>query len=108
MNATLRAAIHLGIDYDTNVRFEKNYLWKTTGQLFRETEKLSSDQTETAGIRLNNFQDSKGGYRQAYCTVELINTPLPRSTSFPTRCCVWEEWETIPINLGRTRLSGIQ
>ena len=30
------------------------------------------------------------------CTVGLVNTPLPRSTSCPTRCCVWEEWETIP------------
>ena len=34
--------------------------------------------------------------------------PLPRSTSFPIRCCVWEEWETILLNLGRTRFSGIQ
>ena len=37
MNTTLRAAVHLGKDYDTNMRFVENYLWKTTGQLFRET-----------------------------------------------------------------------
>ena len=57
MNCILRAAIHLGKDYDMNLRVVKNYLWKTTGQLFRETEKLFSDQTEIADISLINFQD---------------------------------------------------
>ena len=56
-NTTLRAAVHLGKDHDTNLRFIKNYLWKTTGQLFRETEKLISGQTETTGISLISFQD---------------------------------------------------
>ena len=28
MNTTLRAAVHLGKDYDMNLRFVKNYLWK--------------------------------------------------------------------------------
>ena len=57
MNTTLRAAVHLGKDYDMNVRLAKNYLWKTPGQLFRETEKLVSGETETTGKRLINFQD---------------------------------------------------
>ena len=46
MNATLRAAVHLGKDYEANLRYVKNHLWKTAGQLFRETEKLVSGQTE--------------------------------------------------------------
>ena len=57
MNTTLRAAVHLGKDHDTNLRFVKNFLWKATGQLFRETEKLISGQPETTGISLINFQD---------------------------------------------------
>ena len=57
MNTTLRAAVHLGEDYDTNLRSVKIYLWKTTGQLFRETEKLISGQTEPTGISLISFQD---------------------------------------------------
>ena len=57
MNTSLRAAVHLGKDYDKNLRFVKNYLWKTTGQLFRETEKLISGQTEITDINLINFQD---------------------------------------------------
>ena len=40
-----------------NLRFVKNYLWKTRAQFFRETEKLNSGDTETAGISLINFQD---------------------------------------------------
>ena len=57
MNTTHRAAVHLGEDYDTNLRYVKIYLWKTTGQLFRETEMPISCQTETTGISLINFQD---------------------------------------------------
>ena len=33
---------YLGKDYDMNFRFVKNHLWKTAGQLFRETKKLVS------------------------------------------------------------------
>ena len=40
MNATLKAAVHLGNDHDVNLRREKNSSWRTTGQLFRETEKV--------------------------------------------------------------------
>ena len=51
MNTTLRAAVHLGQDYDMNLRFLKNHLWKTSGQLLRKTGKLVSGQPETAGPR---------------------------------------------------------
>ena len=57
MNSFLRAAVRLGKDHCTNLRSVKNCLWKTTGQLFRETDKLISGQTETTGISLINFQD---------------------------------------------------
>ena len=59
MNTTLRAAVHLGKDHDMNLRFVKKYLWKKRRQRFRETEKLISGQTETTGISLINFQDSR-------------------------------------------------
>ena len=51
MNTTLRAAVHLGKDYDANLRCVKNHL--------RRREKLVSGQTETAGISLINFQDAR-------------------------------------------------
>ena len=40
-----------------NVRNVQNSSWRTTGQLFRETEKLISSQTETTGINLIDTQD---------------------------------------------------
>ena len=33
MNTTLRAAVHLGTGHDVNLRFTKNYLLETTGQI---------------------------------------------------------------------------
>ena len=67
MNTTLRSAVHLGKDYGAFLRYVKSHLWKTAGQLFRDTEKLVRGQTETTGISIINFQ-GLGGYRQAYCT----------------------------------------
>ena len=40
-----------------NLRNVQNSSWRTTGQLFRETEKLISGQTETTGINLIDTQD---------------------------------------------------
>ena len=59
MNTTLRAAVHLGKDYDMNLRCVKKYLWKTTGQLFLEKLKSWSAvrQEQTTGKSLTNFQD---------------------------------------------------
>ena len=57
MNTTLRAAVHIVKDFDANLRFVKDYLRKTTGQLFKEKEELISGQTETTGISWINFQD---------------------------------------------------
>ena len=42
MNATLKAATHLGNDHDVNLRNVKNYSWRSTRELFGEREKLIS------------------------------------------------------------------
>ena len=51
LNATLRAAVHLGQDYEVNLRYVKNNLWNSVGQLSNETGKLISDQTEITGVK---------------------------------------------------------
>ena len=61
MNTTLRAAVHLGKDDDMNSKFVKGSLWKTEGQLFKETVKLISGQTETTGQSQINFQEKGFG-----------------------------------------------
>ena len=57
MNATLRAAVHLEQDYEANLRYVKNHHWNTAGQLFSETGKLISGQTEITGFSTIDFQD---------------------------------------------------
>ena len=59
MNATLKAATHLGNDHDVNLRNGQNSSWRTAGQLFGDIEKLISGQTETTGINLIDSQDFK-------------------------------------------------
>ena len=58
MNATLRAAFHLGQDSETSSRYVKNHLWKRIGQLFRETGKLISEQKEITGVSKIQSQGS--------------------------------------------------
>ena len=67
LNATLRAAVHLGQDYEVNLRYVKNNLWNSVGQLSNETGKLISDQTEITGVKDCWFQRNLRGFRQACC-----------------------------------------
>ena len=60
----------------------KDSFWRSAGQLFRETERLISGQTENTGIKPDMTLKISGGYRQACCTVELIKMPLPRVYAF--------------------------
>ena len=106
-NTTLRAAVHLGKDYDLNSRYVKNHLWKTARQLFIETEKLVSRQTETAGISVIDFQDSRW-----MSTSLLHNRAYQYSTAkasvFSQLYSVWERWETILLYPGRSKSNGIR
>ena len=56
LNATLRAAGHLGQDYEANLRYVKNHLWKSVGLLFNETRKLISEQKEITGVITFGFK----------------------------------------------------
>ena len=58
LNSTLRAAVHLGQDYEANLRYVKNHLWNSVGQLFNETGKLISEQKEISGVNTFKFKDS--------------------------------------------------
>ena len=47
MNTTLRAAVHVGKDYDMNLRFVKIDLWKNNGTAFQRSRK--ADQWSDCG-----------------------------------------------------------
>ena len=57
LNTTLQAAVHLGQDYEVNLRFVKNHLWKSLEQLCNETERLIRDQTEIIGMKKIVFKE---------------------------------------------------
>ena len=57
LNTTLRAAVHLGQDYEASLRYVKNHLWNSVGQLFNETGKLISEQTEITGVNTTECKD---------------------------------------------------
>ena len=57
LNTTLQAAVHLGQDYEVNLRFVKNHLWTSVEQLFKETGKLSRNQTEIAGVTTIDYNE---------------------------------------------------
>ena len=58
LNTTLRAAVHLGQDYESNLRYVKNNLCNSVGLLFHETGKLMSEQKEITGVSTIKFNDS--------------------------------------------------
>ena len=58
LNATLRAAVHLGQDHQANLRYVKNNLRNSVGQLFNETGKLISEQKEITGVSTIDFKDA--------------------------------------------------
>ena len=57
LNTTLHAAVHLGQDYEANLRFVKSHLWKSLAQLFNKTRRLICDQTEITGVNTINFEE---------------------------------------------------
>ena len=57
LNATLRAAVHLGQEYEANLGHVKNHLWNSVGLLFHETGKLIGEQKEITGLSTINFKE---------------------------------------------------
>ena len=107
MNTTLRAWVPLGKDYDMNLRFVKNYLWKQRDS-FSEKLKSWSVFRQKPLAQASSISKFWGGYRQAYCRVEPINLPLPKSMSSPTLCSAWDKWETILLNPGRSNSNDVR
>ena len=58
MNATLRAAVHLGQDYEANLRYVKNHHWNSVGLLFHESGTLISEHKEITGVSTFDFKDA--------------------------------------------------
>ena len=66
VKTTLRSAVHLGKDYDTNLHHAKNHLWDSLGQLFCEIKRLISEKSailgpktpEIVGFKIIEFEET--------------------------------------------------
>ena len=109
MNATLQAAVFLVQDSVANLRYVRHTLWKTAGQLFRETEKLVRAQAETSGISTFDFQDSRWmSTSLLHSRAYQYSTAKAYVFSDSVLYSVWERWETILLNPGRAKFNGIR
>ena len=55
---TLHAAVHLGQDYDENLRYVMDHFWNSVGPLFNDSGKLISESKDITGVNNIKFQDS--------------------------------------------------
>ena len=57
LNTTLQAAVHLGQDYEANLRYVRNHFRNSVGQLFYETGTMIREQPEITEGNTINFKD---------------------------------------------------
>ena len=107
LNTTLQAAVHLGRDYEVNFRFVKNRLWNSVEQLFNETGRLIRDQTEITGVTTIDFEELTWRSTSLLCS-KAFQITNAKMYIFSDWCFVWEKWEMIRLQLGRTKLDGIR
>ena len=93
LNATLRAAVHLGQDCEANFRYVKNNLWNSVGQVFNENEKLIGEQTEITGVTTIGF----AGF-----------TWMSTSLLCEKACQITNAKALILLQPGRAKLNGIR
>ena len=108
MFTTFRAAFHLGKDYDMNSTFVKNYLWKTTGRLSRRNRKAGRWSDTNHWHKPDQFPRFEVGIDKliAQSSLSIFHC---HSLCLLRLCALFgEKWETILLNLGRSKFNGIR
>ena len=101
MSATLKAAIHLGIDYTENLQSSKNQSRNLWDNCFKWLRSWSLTKMKLLITTI--------GWRQLMWTettllmAELFNLQFPKPAFFPTQCYVWEVSILIQSKHGTTR-----
>ena len=107
LNATLRAAIHLGQDHMENLRFTKNYFWNSVGQSFNETGKPTSEQKEIPSVSTRDFKDATWMSTSLLCEKAFQITKAKTYIFSDSVLCVVKR-EMILFRPGRAKLNGIR
>ena len=76
MNTALQAAVHLGQDYDLNLRFVKYHFW-------------SSLKSRTRRISMIDYEEHTWSATSLLCD-KTTRSRKRKPTPSPTRCSVWE------------------
>ena len=95
-SATLRAAVHLGQDYEANLRYVKNNLWNSVGLLFHETGKLISERKVITGVSTIGFKDAAWMSTSLLCEKAYQITNAKVYVFSDSVLCVGK-WEMIPL-----------
>ena len=107
LNTTLRAAVHLGQDYEANLRYAKNHLWNCVGQLFNENEKLISGQIEITGVSTVNFKELTWMAISLLCS-RAYQITIAKTYVFSDSVLCVGKWEMILLQPGRAKLNGVR
>ena len=75
LNATLQTAVHLGQDHEANLRFVKNNLWNSVGQLFNDTGNIGM---KTIVFKELTWISTSLSYSRAYQITNAKNLRLLR------------------------------
>ena len=104
LNATLQAAGHLGQDHEANLRFVKNHLRNSVGQLFNETGKLISERTEITCVNTMNFTELAWMSTSLLCS----NAFLYHQRQSLRLLFSAGKWDMILLRLGRAKFNGFR
>ena len=107
LNTTLQAAGHVGQDYEANLRYVKNHLWNSVGQLFNETGKLISEAKEIAGVSTDKFKELTWMSTSLLCS-RAYRTIHAKTHVFSDFLLYVGKWEIILLRHGRTKLNGVR
>ena len=107
MNTTLRAAVHLGKDCDINLRVVKNYLLENNGTAFQRNRKADQWSDRGHWHKPNQFPRFEVGIDKLIPQSSLSVFHC-QSLCLLRLCALWEKWETILLNPGRSKSNGIQ
>ena len=105
MSVTPQAAVHLGQDHTGNLQSIKHQPLKSARQLFRTTERLITDQTEITRLTTIDWNQPMWKETTLLCD-RAVQFWIPKPSSFPTQCSVWETSVTNQSKPGKTGLNG--
>ena len=106
MNTTLQAAVHLGQDYDQNLRFVKNHFWSFLKKLFKGTENLINNQTEITGVSMIDYGDYTWRATSLLCD-RIHQISNAKTQVFADSVLYLGGKKRTRTRLGRSKLSGI-